>query len=63
MVRKFRLYLHLPLLLLVLFTTSCAAKYDKATGGYTGALACVDVSILNVFTWKCVEQSTVPDVK
>ena len=45
---------------LVLGVLGCAARYDKATGNYTGALACVDVSVAGVFTWKCTEQSQVP---
>lgn len=49
-------------ILSVLLLTSCAFRYDKQSGGYTGAVACVDVTGPG-FSWKCNEGSrpTLPD--
>ncbi len=43
----------------VMLLSACAFRYDKATGGYTGAVACVDITGPG-FSWKCTEQSKVP---
>ncbi len=43
-------------IVLVVALTGCAFRYDKETGGYAGAIGCVDVTGPG-FTWKCTEQS------
>lgn len=53
------LYLWACLMMAVLILSSCAFRYDKATGGYTGAIACVDITGPG-FSWKCNEGSKVP---
>lgn len=37
----------------------CAFRYNKQTGGYEGAVACVNITGPG-FSWTCTEQSTVP---
>lgn len=44
---------------LLVWAFGCAVRYDKATGNYTGALACVNITGPG-FSWTCAEQSKVP---